>query len=200
MKPGSLGASIWIGGAVFVLATSSGQVRSQTTEPSSATPGPANHPIQLTCGTTDVLKLVRAKVNDDTVVAFIETSRTEYELEVAEILHLKEQGVSDKVITAMLKKSAAVAAAPAPVPLPGTSAVAPAQTQVYAPPPQAPVTTVYVEQVPQPPYVYPDYYYYPAYSGWGGFYYPPVSFGFRYGGSYHGGGGSHGGGSVRPHH
>lgn len=183
-------------------------------------------PAQLSSGVADVLKLVQAKTGDEIVIAFIGKSTASYSLGASEIIYLREQGVSDVVISAMLKKSAkaAVATAPAPAPVPAqaeapapapaaTSYVAPATTaNSYLPPVKEPPTyytpapapvvvqspTVYVAP-PAPVYYYPSYY--PSYDY---YYAPPVSlsFGFGYrGGYYHGGGGYyHGGGGFRGGH
>src|SRR5829696_1172173 len=51
-----------------------------------------------------VLKLVRAKVNDDVVMAFIENSSSGFALTAEEIVQLHNEGVSDKMIQAMLAR------------------------------------------------------------------------------------------------
>ena len=67
------------------------------TAPASETP-----PVQLSYGVPEVLKLVHAKVSDGVITAFIKSSGRIYRLSVAEILYLREQGVSDAALTAML--------------------------------------------------------------------------------------------------
>jgi hypothetical protein len=170
----------------------------------SAETATASQPVALSPGVVDVLKLVRAKTGDEVVIAFVNKSTATYNLGASEIIYLREQGVSDAVLSVMLLKQSSKApvatapvwapAAPAPVaaepaaPAPPASAnVAPAQpATTYVPP-----APVYVQ--PQTVYVSPPApaYYYPSYG-----YYPPVSLSFGFGlGSYYGGyhGGYHGG-------
>lgn len=172
----------------------------------------------LSFGVPDVLKLSDAKVSEDTIVSFVQNSSRNYgALSAAEIVYLHDQGVSERVVSAMLEKrkqwSEAGATAPAQ-----TAAVASAPQYQQAPAPApathvqpAPPSTVYV--VPSTP-TSVDYGYYPYYGDYGcGF--PGLSFSFGYyggyrggyyhgsgyhggghhsGGGYHGSGGSHGGG------
>ena len=150
-------------------------------------------PVQLSNGVSDILKLVRAKVSDDVIMAFIKGSGRIYRLSVSEVLHLREQGVSDPALTAMLEsqKNAApvslVAAQPAPA-VPASVNPQPAST--YTAP-----TPVYVESPPV--YVYPSSAYYdnswPYYGGYWG--YPGVSLSFGFGSGYYGG---YYGGYYRP--
>jgi hypothetical protein len=180
--------------------------------------------VQLSVGVWDVLKLVQSKVEDDTTIAFINNSGTTYRLSASEIVYLRGQGVSDRVLTAMLNQRSKTPVAAVPsfsaepsastsfsAPAPATTAPpAPVQTSntyVAPAPVYAQASTVYV--APPTPAYYPDY----------GYYYPPVSlsFGFGFGGYYgwhggyhghggyyghggYGGGGYHGGGSHSGHH
>ena len=144
-------------------------------------------PVQLSSGVADILKLVRAKVSDTITLSFIRNSGRTYHLSAAEILYLREQGVSDPVLTAMLDQQRNVAATAAQaVPQPASAYVA--------------ASPAYVQ--PSPAYVYSspsyDYYDYGYYDSWpyyyGGYWgYPEWSFSLGYGGGYHGGG-YHGGG------
>jgi len=164
-------------------------------------------PVQLSAGVWDVLRLAHGNVGDATITAYIKNSGKVYPLGASEILYLRDQGLSDQVITAMLeqqKNVAATAAQPA-------SQLAPnAQPSVWANegnPPYVPTTTqpapAYVQPAPvyaqpSPVYVYPPSYsyydYWPYYGSYWG--YPGVSFSFGWGGRYGGyrGGGYHGGG------
>src|ERR1035441_9610853 len=75
------------------------------------------HPVQLSSGVQDILKLGRAHVSDEAITAFINNSGRTYHLNVSEILYLREQGMSDQVLTAMLSAGqnvATVAAQTAP--------------------------------------------------------------------------------------
>ena len=64
--------------------------------------------VRLSYGVADVLKLAQAQVGEDTIVAFVRNSGTSYNLSAAEIIHLKNQGVPDHVLTAMLEQSKVV--------------------------------------------------------------------------------------------
>ena len=179
---------------------------------------------QLSFGVPDVLKLSNAKVSDDTIVSYIQYSGRSYgALNAAEIVYLHEQGVSDRVVTAMLEQRrkwtdtaapATQAAAPAN-PAPPAQTVAPPATTYVQP---APASTVYV--IPNSPryvnygYSYPSYAYYPSYGYYGYYSYPALSFSLGYYGGYRGGyycgsgyrggvyygGGYHGGGHYSGGH
>ena len=170
--------------------------------PNGGSPGAA--PVQLSYGVPQILQLSQAKIGDSTIVAYIQNSGTIYSLNASEIVFLKQQGVSDAVITTMLNQRQRVAQAafqtapPAVMSQPGsaetsTAVAQPAATYVQT----VPSSTVYVIPDTQTYQYYNNYYpyygYYPYYSGW---YYPAVSFSFGFGGGYHGGyyhGGYYGG-------
>jgi len=166
-------------------------------------------PAKLPYGVADVLKLTHAQVSEEVVLNYVLNSGTVYNLGAKDIVYLRNQGVSDRVLTTMMnqrnrvaEESAQQAAAQAGVPAPGYADAA----AVAAPPPYAPAyvepppvaepapSTVYV--VPYSPPVGAAYYggYYPHY--YGGYYAPGVSFVYRFGPrGYYGGhpGGSRGG-------
>jgi hypothetical protein len=153
----------------------------------------------LAYGVPQILQLSQANVGNDTIIAYIKNSGTSYGLNADQIIYLKQQGLSDGVITAMLNQPKAGVAMPAPATPAPQPAAAPAVATVPTPTPaptvtyvqSAPATTYYYQ--PYQPYYYPAYY--PAYSV-----YPAVSLSFGWGwgggGYYHGGyyGGWHGGG------
>jgi len=153
--------------------------------------------VELSSSVSDILKLSRAQVSDETITAFIKNSGKTYHLSASEILYLREQGVSDPVVTVMLDKRTNVAAT-----------VAQAEPQPVSEQPAAPTynaspqpATAYVAAAPtyvQPStvYVYPpaSYGYYDAWPYRGGYWgYPALSFSFGFGGGYYHGG-YHGGG------
>ena len=148
---------------------------------------------QLAYGVPQIMQLTQAKVGDDTIIAYIKNSGTSYGLTADQIIYLKQQGVSDAVITTMLNqpKASVVASTPmtsAPQPA-GQPAVASVPTTTVAP------TVTYVQSVPAATYYYAQPYYYPSYSSYAWF--PPVSLSFAWGSGWHGGGyygGWHGGG------
>jgi len=178
--------------AVVGLMASATTVLAQSTPATAPTiaPAPVTSSIPpLAYGVPQVLQLVQAKISDDTVIAYINNSRINYGLDANQIIYLRQQGVSDAVVSAMLNqpKPGAVAAAPAaptatPAPAPAQVASAPvAPTVTYV---QSQPTVTYVQTPPTTYYYTQPYYYYPSYA-----YYPPVSlsFGFGWGGGWRGG-------------
>jgi hypothetical protein len=169
---------------------------------------------KLPDGARDVLNLSAAHVSEDTIVSFIDSSAANYSLNASEIIHLRDQGVSDRVISAMLNHRPEVAEARARIAArteAGTtekpSSDRAKDMERETPPAQmttAPAQTSTVYAAPSPPPVYYDHYgYYPCYRGYYGYPYPAWSFSFGFGSGYYGGGhhhgrshgGSHGGGS-----
>ena len=172
--------------AVLVLAvtTLSGglmpAVRGQTSNPPPAVPA---QPVPLSPA---VQELAHADVSDDTIVAYINSSGAVYNLGASDIVYLRQQGVSNPVITAMLNarpNAPAVAqvappAAPVPAPPDGTSQPPPDAMQA------APVYDGSAYSMPSYGGVAPGYYgAAPYYYG-----YPGVSLGIGLGfGVYYGG-------------
>src|SRR5439155_1211767 len=75
------------------------------------TPAPTPAPVvketsatKLPYGVEDVLKLSRAQVSEDITLTYIQNSGTIYDLRPNDIVYLKEQGVSDKLISAMMEQ------------------------------------------------------------------------------------------------
>ena len=179
---------------------------------------PGGVPVQLSYGVPQVLQLSQAKISDGTIVAYIQNSGTIYSLNASEIIYLKQQGISDAIITTMLNQRQRVTqtsaqTAPQAPATATTSQPDSAETSTAVAQP----TVTYVQTVPSSSvyvipdtqtYRYYDNYYYPAYGYYpyyGGWCYPAVSFSFGFGGGYHGGyyrggwsgyhsGGYHGGG------
>ncbi|MCC6819137.1 MAG: hypothetical protein IT579_00255 [Verrucomicrobia subdivision 3 bacterium] len=132
-------------------------------------------------GTEDVLKLSRAKINDDVTVAFIQNSERRFTLTASEILYLRQEGVSDRVLTAMLSQPSPITATPTPAPVPSTATEASAPQYVTPPATTAvvetgPASTVYVATPPA------YYSFYDPWPYWSSCYaYPSLSFGFSWG-------------------
>ena len=213
-------ASLGAASLVALSATAQTQAPSTTT---TASPVPAvSAPATLPYGAGDILKLSRAQVGEEVTLNFIHNSGTIYNLAPNDIVYLHNEGVSDRVISAMLDQrrnvpaemaaqsaaSSAPAMAPAPVYQdPNAAAAAQASGQyapnyaqaapVYAQPEAtyAPPSTAYAIPYSSPDY-YPYYYGgYPYYYGGYPYYYgPSVGFGFGFGGGRYYGGGFHGGG------
>jgi outer membrane lipoprotein SlyB len=92
-------------------------------------------------GVTDVKALAKAGINEDVIINQIRNSRTIYHLSAADIIDLRDAGVTDKVVNYMINTpSTAGAAAPA------------STVVVQQPPPPPPAETVVV--APGPGYVW----------------------------------------------
>lgn len=194
-----------------------------TAAPAAPAPAPVimaeSAPARLPYGVEDVLKLSRAQISEEVILNYVRSSGTIYNITPKDIVYMRDQGVSEKVINVMLDQRkrvelAAQNAAPATsIPIVPTVANAPvvpdassapaAPAPVYTDPNAAyatapltpPASSVYV--IPYSTEAYPyygSYGYYPYY--YGGWYGPSVSFGFGFGGRgrYYGGHGFHGGG------
>lgn len=173
-----------------------------TAAPTVATPAAARLPY----GLEDIVKLSRAQISEDIILNYVRSSGTVYNLRPQDIVTLKNEGVSDHVISAMLDQRRAAAemasqaiTQPAPMsPAPAPDSSAPVVTPLNAPPDSAsayadtaPSTAYVIPYSPAPYYGYYSPYSYPysyPYYGYG----PVVTFGFGYGGWGHGGWG-HGG-------
>jgi hypothetical protein len=158
-------------------------------------------PAKLPYGVADVLKLTHAQVSEEVVLHYVLNSGTVYNLGAKDIVYLRNQGVSDRVLTTMMnqrnrvaeesaEQAAAQAAVPVPVYADAAGMAAPplyAPAYVEPPPVEEPApSTVYV--IPYSPPVGAAYYggYYPHY--YGGYYAPGISLVYRFGrGGYYGG-------------
>jgi hypothetical protein len=211
-----------LGVASFVAFSATAQTPAPATTPTSTTAPADAAPAKLPYGVEDVLKLSRAQVSEDVTLSFIRNSGTIYNLAPKDIVYLKNEGVSDHVINAMLDQGKSVPtimgaqAAPATAPAaaqalvyPDANAATAAQASPqYAPtyaqpapvyvqpePTYAPASSVYVMPYSSPGYGYSSCY--PYYGGYYPYYGPSVVFGFGFrGGGYYGGhrGGYYGGG------
>lgn len=202
-----------------ILALTAGQALAQdsttsTTAANTAQPPSASQAApQLSYGVPEVLQLSQAKIGDSTIINYIHNSGNNYGLNAAQIIYLRQQGVSDTVVNAMLNQRSQNA----PSGVPAATAIASSSDTASAVPAQSSVT--YVETAPSSSvYVVPDtqayyyndwlYYHSPYYSYYPAYYWPysgvSVSFiggrgwvGYRggwHGGDFHTGGGWHGAG------
>jgi hypothetical protein len=122
-------------GALFLCALplSVSALSHQATRPASVAHGPG-----LT--NSDVVRMVKAKFDDPTIVKTIETNEAYFDVSVDALLRLKEQGVSQNVIQAMLSASKKPSAAQA---IPQTAPSTPIKAQVT----QLPAAAELVEEV-----------------------------------------------------
>src|SRR5258708_6028666 len=93
-----LGIGCWLTSASAELRQVDGQATVSVTTP------------HLPYGVADVVKLTRAQVSDDIIVSYLQNASTVYSLEPKDIVYLKEQGVSDRVLSAMMEQRQRVAA------------------------------------------------------------------------------------------
>lgn len=155
---------------------------------------------------TQVVKLEQAKVSDNTIITYINTSGSSYGLDAGQIIYLKQQGVSDAVLNAMLTQPKYTAPATS---APEANMADVADTADQQTPPPSIVTTLPDDSAsiippasPAPSVTYvpsaPTYYYSPSYYPYCAsynpvIYFPRVSFGWGwYGGGWRWGGGWHG--------
>ena len=204
-----------LGVASFVAFSATAQTPAPATTPTSTTAPADAAPAKLPYGVEDVLKLSRAQVSEDVTLSFIRNSGTIYNLAPKDIVYLKNEGVSDHVVNAMLDQGKSVPTimgaqvAPATAPTaaqalvyPDANAAAAAQASpqyaptyaqpapVYAQPDTtyAPPSTVY--SIPYSTPAYPYYYGGSPYCYGGYPYYGPsigIGFGYGYGGYGYGG-------------
>ena len=193
-------AAIFIGSATTLPAQDVGTTN---------TPAPAAVLVStppLSPAALQVLQLAQAKVSDGTILAFVKGAQATYNLNAPAIIFLRQQGVSDTVLTAMLTPVAPMVATnlaiatpvpvpqptPAPVPVPDTAEAGYGQPQNVTVVDAS--STTYIDAPPADPQVI----YQPVYTP---IYYPPVVYGFGIYGGYHGGGngGYHGGGNNGGH-
>jgi hypothetical protein len=151
---------------------------------------------QWSYGVSEVMQLVRANIGEDVIINYIQNSHNAYGLDVNQILYLKQQGVSDRIISTMLNQPKPAAAAPTvatpapPAPQPMTAAASTSRT--YTSTATVAPTVTYVQTAP-PTYIYSQPYSpapAPVYSGWA----LPISLSFSWFWGSGGGSGWHGSG------
>jgi hypothetical protein len=91
-------------------------------------------PADLSPGLQEVIKLTKAHMTDDVILAYVRNSGAAYTLSANDILYLNSQGVSQSVISALIQAKPSVAA---PVPAPTLAAGTPPAMQppAYVPAP-----------------------------------------------------------------
>lgn len=160
-------------------------ISAQNSDPNAAFSTPPLN--ALSPASKEVLKLSNAKLGDSVVLGYIDQSTNAFHLSAADILTLKDAGISSPILTAMLKrdsllqiqadsKSNVVVTTQAPTSTP----IAPATVPAPAPAPPNPTTNIVINPVmvqpPQPaPQVEvipiaptPDYVWVPGYWSWNG--------------------------------
>src|SRR5439155_21768228 len=125
---------------------------------------------RLPYGVADVLKLCRAQAGEDVVVSYVQNSGTIYNLGPNEIVYLKNDGVSERVLNAMLEQRRRVAEASVQAPPPAQPYPNAQSAPVEAPvvPTYSSGSSVYVIPYSGATYAYDYYPYYSSYP----YYYP----------------------------
>jgi len=176
-------------GAASLLALNATAETPAPASPATSTAAPADAPpAKLPYGVEDVLKLSRAQVSEDVTLNYIRNSGTIYNLAPKDIVYLRNEGVSDRVINTMIDQrknvpaeaaaqaatASASATSAAPISSGTTVVVAPQYTPTYtqpAPvyaqpePPRAPSSSLYVIPYPYAGYRYPGPYPYSYFYG-----------------------------------
>jgi hypothetical protein len=153
----------------------------QTASPPAA--AQASAPSSLSSGATEVAKLAQAGVGDDVILSFIGQSQSYYHLSAADIMGLKDAGVSSPALTAMLNHDAAlrlqqqasIPSAATPVAPPPAVAQSDTAAATATASPTSANTTVVVQSAPPPAQVEvipfspgPDYVWTPGWWSWNG--------------------------------
>jgi hypothetical protein len=162
---------------------------------------------QMSHGVQEVLQLSQAKVADSVIISYVQTSGNNYGLNAAQIIYLRQQGVSDGVINTMINQrtQSAPSVSTVTTPAPETPSASSVQTSTataqpaVAYVPATTASTVYVIPDTQT-YNYNAWLYSRPYYAYSPAYYPycygwpavSLSFGFGFGG-YHNHGGYYGG-------
>jgi hypothetical protein len=181
------------GAAALVALSATAQTLTPATTATSSLPAADSTPPKLPYGVDDVLKLSRAQVSEDVTLNFIRNSGTIYNLAPNDIVYMRNEGVSDRVINTMLDQRKTVpadiaaqsaqasvaAASQAPV-APDANAAAAAQAAPQYAPTYVQPAPVYVE--PQPSYAPASTVYVIPYNG-GGYGYANT-YPYAYGGYY----------------
>jgi len=165
------------------------------TDGSAPTRGP-----YLSAGIPEIMKMHKAGVDASVLLAFIQSSPVAYNPSAREIIYLRDSGISNDLISAMLRRGGELrdraaeahreerARSPAP---PASQPAAPAPANPAPPQSSVPPPAVAYANPPYSAYTWPVYYSYASYPAYRyGYYnspyyrgscYPSVSAGFRWG-------------------
>ena len=135
----------------------------------------------------DIIKLSRADISEAVILNFIDTSGTLYDLKPRDVIRLRDEGVKDSVINAMIDQrrkfetNAAPTVAPEPTPTPAVQSPCPVSCNLCGGPmycKREPISTVYVIPYSSSRPAYASYGY--GYGNWGSYaYYGPWQRPFR---------------------
>ena len=99
-----------VGAASLVALGATAQTSEPTTTSTTTSSATDAAPAKLPYGADDVLRLSRAQVGEDITLNYIHNSGTIYNLGAKDIIYLRNEGVSDKVINTMLDQRKTVPA------------------------------------------------------------------------------------------
>ncbi len=142
-------AAMAVGGLAWLASTTLAQDSSAA---NTVQPAAVNAPVpQLAYGVSQIQQLAQAKVGDDTIIAYIKNAGNSYGLNADQIIYLRQQGISDAVITTMLNQprpgvGVPTPTTPAPQPVASTGYGGQVSTATVAP------TVTYVQTVPATTY------------------------------------------------
>src|ERR1035437_8894255 len=136
-----------LGAAPLVALGATAQTPASST-PTTTTAAPTDAaPAKLPDGADDVRKLSRAQVSEDVTLNFIRNSGTIYNLAPKDIVYLRNEGVSDRVLNTMLEQRKTVPAEMAAQTAPATAPTAP-QAPAYPDPNAAAAAQASVQYAP----------------------------------------------------
>lgn len=108
----------------------------------------------------DVMRMTRASVDDETIIAFVQGEQRAFEVTADDMIAMTNAHVAKKVVQALLDRSAALKQPPARTGEPARSEGA-AQDQAHEAPPPAPPVVVAVPPPPVPDYLADPFWYLP---------------------------------------
>ena len=136
----------------------------------------ANRPPALSSAVEDIVKLSRADISETVILNYIDTSGTLYDLKPRDVIRLRDEGVKDSVINAMIDQrrkfetNAAPTVAPEPTSAPAVQSPCPVSCNLCGGPmycQREPISTLYVIPYSSSRPAYASY----GYGNWGSYYY-----------------------------
>jgi hypothetical protein len=146
MKIKKLQASLPLAAILIALAFAAQTVAAQDIMPGDS--------VALSYGVPQVLQLSQANVGDDVIVRYIQNSGTIYALNAPEIIYLKQEGVSDVVLSAMLDQRKRLTGSTEPATTTAATQIAAAPNPVFVQPIN--YNNYYVARPSSTVYVMPD--------------------------------------------
>ena len=108
-----------------------GQTNATTTETRTPVVPPPSPATNLSPAVVEILKLIQARVSTEVIRTYIEACPVTGPLSAADVIVLKDNSVTDDLITALLKRGAGLKSQPAQGP--ATAAPSPAETRPATP-------------------------------------------------------------------